>query len=211
MKQMVKFLGLILVLTIISCNSGNGKLNSPVVYKESGDLQDSIKSNLKIDSFLITENSVGIFKRGMTINEVIEIIPEKQIKKKIGFGEFQDDTYDDYEIYDSKNTHLLTITPKIQYDLNSTINRVKIVDSRFKTESGIGIESTYDELLHEFEISDYSPDIEHIVLNVQQLNVWLSIKKTELNQEWWNEKTKKIDISKIPGDAQFDSFITWWK
>lgn len=163
-----------------------------------------------VDPFLVTPNSVGIFKKGMTIGMAVELISEKQIIKKIGYGEFQDDIYDGYEIYDSNSEHLLTITPKAQNDLNSTINTILIVDNRFKTKSGIGSKSTYSELVGSFKINDYAPDLDRIVLTVDQLGAWFSIKKTELEVNWWDFEKKKIDISKIPADSKFDTFVIWW-
>ncbi len=220
MRQILKNLGFILILFLISCNSKNEKVVAKTNAEKSNvpsgknKLETSKKSELspiKIDSFLITENSVGIFNKGMTISKVIQLIPEKQIKKKIGYGEFEEDTYDDYEIYDEYNRHLVTLTPLIQNNLNSTINRILIIDHRFKTESGISVNSTYSELLKLFKVSDYSPDIKHVVLSVGQLGAWFSIRKTELEQGWWNEESKKINKSKIPSDSHFDSFVIWWK
>lgn len=215
---MIKYLGLILLL--IGCNSTIKKDNVGSTEKSSPNISvdnildqslenEQIVKN-RIDLFLVTENSVGIFKKGMTINEVIQMVPKRQIKKKVGYGEFEDDTYDDYEIYDKENQHILTMTPLTQNDSNSTINRVLIIDNRFRTESGISVESTYSELIKSYKVTDYSPDLEHIVLSVEQIGAWFSIEKTELEKGWWDEKTKRIDKTKIPSDSHFDSFVIWW-
>lgn len=68
-----------------------------------GKKADPIKkpTGYTFDNFHISENRVGIFSKGMTIFDVYNTIPKEQIKKKVGYGEFADDTYDDYEIYDS--------------------------------------------------------------------------------------------------------------
>ena len=161
-------------------------------------------------TYLIAPNRVGVISKGMTVNDVIKVIPKDQIQKKIGYGEFLNDTYDDYEIYDSLGNHILTITPKTQSDSSSKINRVLIVSSRCQTKEGIGLNSTYSELLKSYPVEDYAPDMEHVVLTVDSLNARFSIKKTELETNWWNKERKEIDINKIPSESRFDSISIWW-
>lgn len=165
----------------------------------------------QIDSFLITSRQVGLFKKGMTIKEAINLFPENQVAKKVGYGEFEDDTYDDYELFDSKKKHLLTLTPRTQGDINQTINRILVLDKRFKTSEGISLLSNYNELKSKYDISNYSPDMNHIVLEVDSINAWFSITKDQLSDNWWNKEEKKINPDKIPDTARFDSFVIWWK
>ncbi|MEC3907322.1 hypothetical protein VOI54_09860 [Tamlana sp. 2201CG12-4] len=144
----------------------------------------------------------------MTILDVYNIIPKHQIKKKIGYGEFADDTYEDYEIYDSNGKKLLVLTPKEAGDTNSKINRISILDKRFKTTKKIGLNSTFGDLSKYYSTDKISPDTEHIVLDINPINAWFSINKTELQEGWWNENG--IDISKIPSNAKFDGITIWW-
>lgn len=44
-------------------------------------------------TYLITPNKVGLFSRNMTIGSVIRVMPKNQIQRKIGYGEFPDDTF----------------------------------------------------------------------------------------------------------------------
>lgn len=161
------------------------------------------------DNFHISENRVGIFSKGMTISDVYNTIPKEQIKKKVGYGEFADDTYDDYEIYDSNGKKILILTPKQSGNTTSKINRVSILDSRFKTTEKIGLNSTFGDFAKFYSTDKISPDMEHIVLDVNHINGWFSIKKTELQDGWWNGKG--IDKSKIPNTAKFDGITIWWK
>lgn len=115
--HILKFLGLALFL--VGCGSTNKNVNSELVEVPSSAVDspfgDSFSNNevdnLEIDSFLITENSVGVFNKGMTIDELIQMVPKRQIKKKKGYGEFKDDSYDEYQIYDGENNPILTLTP----------------------------------------------------------------------------------------------------
>jgi len=161
------------------------------------------------ENFHISENRVGIFSKGMTISDVYNTIPKDQIKKKVGYGEFADDTFDDYEIYDSNGEKLLILTPKQSGNTNSKINRVLILDNRFQTTEKIGLNSTFGDLAKYYPTDKISPDMEHIVLDVNHINAWFTIKKTELQDGWWNGKG--IDKTKIPNTAKFDGISIWWK
>ena len=160
--------------------------------------------------FLVTENSVGIFKEGMTVKDVLDIIPKVQIKKVVDKDDCEN-SYDDYQYFDTNKTHLLTLTPTIQDDIQSKINRILILDNRFKTNKNIGLGSTYSDLKSNYKITDIAPDLEHIVLTVGELNAWFSINKNQLLDNWWDESKKKIDVSKIPDTATFDTFVIWWE
>ena len=166
-------------------------------------------SGYTFDDFHISENRVGIFSKGMTISDVYNTIPKEQIRKKVGYGEFADDTYDDYEIYDSNGKIILILTPKQNGNTNSKINRISILDDRFKTTEKIGLNSTFGDLQKYYSTDKISPDMEHIVLDVERINAWFSIKKTELQDGWWNGKG--IDKSKITNTAKFDGITVWWK
>jgi hypothetical protein len=181
---------------------------------------ESIKTDLKekpakkpngytFDNFHISENRVGIFSKGMTINDVYNSIPKEQIKKTVGYGEFADDTYDDYEIYDSNGKKILILTPQQNGNTNSQINRISILDNRFKTTEEIGLNSTFGDIKQYYGFNEISPDMGHIILDVNHLNAWFSIKKSELEQGWWNGNG--IDTSNIPDNAKFDGITIWWK
>lgn len=201
---MKKIFGIIFTLIIISCNSttkkGKELLDAEPVKKPSG---------YTFDNFHISENRIGIFSKGMTISDVYNTIPKKQIKKTVGYSEFADDTYDDYEIYDSSGKKILVLTPRQNGNTNSKINRISILDKRFKTTEGIGLNSTFGELSKYYPTDKISPDMKHIVLDVEHINAWFSIKKTELLDGWWNGSG--IDKTKIPDHAKFDGITLWWK
>jgi hypothetical protein len=162
------------------------------------------------EDFLVTEKSIGIFKKGITVKDVLDIVPKTQINKVVDQDNYGN-SYDDYQYFDKNKTHLLTLTPTIQDDTQSKINRILILDKRFKTNQNIGLGSTYLDLKNNYKITDIAPDLEHIVLTVGELNAWLSINKNQLLDNWWDENKKQIDSSKIPDTATIDTFVIWWK
>lgn len=160
--------------------------------------------------FLVTENSVGIFKNGMTVEGVLNIVPKAQIKKVVDKDGYEN-SYDDYLYFDKSKIHLLTLTTTLQDNSQSKINRILILDKRFKTHKKIGLGSTYSELKKNYKITDIGSDLEHIVVTVEELNAWFTINKNQLLDNWWDENKKQIDSSKIPDAATFDTFVIWWK
>ncbi|MDT0295904.1 hypothetical protein ACFQ3R_11395 [Mesonia ostreae] len=233
---MKNILGIILIAFLVSCNS-NAKKEKELLEKENELLQRELELSKKeqnsdvkeieitqtkktekkakkltgytFENFHISENRVGIFSKGMTISDVYNTIPKDQIKKKVGYGEFADDTFDDYEIYDSNGEKVLILTPKQSGNTNSKINRVLILDNRFQTTEKIGLNSTFGDLAKYYPTDKISPDMEHIVLDVNHINAWFTIKKTELQDGWWNGKG--IDKTKIPNTTKFDGISIWWK
>ncbi|MCF6297319.1 MAG: hypothetical protein L3J08_04945 [Flavobacteriaceae bacterium] len=232
---MKRILGAILITILVSCNS-NTKAEKQLLKKENELLQreleltkkeqksDSKKTAIKMEekikptkkligytfkNFHISENSVGIFSKGMTISNIYNAIPKEQIKKKVGYGEFADKTYDDYEIYDSNGKKILILTPKQNGNTKSKITRILILDKRFKTTEKIGLNSTFGDLEKYYSIDKISPNMEYIILEINHINAWFSIKKTKLQEGWWNGS--RIDKSKISKKLKFDGITIWWK
>ncbi len=158
----------------------------------------------------VTAHSASVFNDKMTIAEALQVVPNAQITKKNGKGEFAEDTYDDYEIYNQNNQHLLTLTPKLTGSADQKINRVLVVSPFFKTDKGISVTSTYKDIKNAYKISKIEPTRTHIVLVVDEINASFSIPKTSLKKGWWNEKTKSVNADKIPNNAVVEYFILWW-
>ncbi len=158
----------------------------------------------------ITANRIGVFNKGMTIADALHNIPWAQIQKRQGTGEFAEDVYDDYEIYTRYGKHLLTLTPRFAGSIDQAIDRVKVVSPFFTTAKGISTHATYQDINTAYHITNIEPTRTHIVLFVDEIGAQFSIPKTCLQNGWWNKKTHRVDINKIPANARIDSFIVWW-
>ena len=157
-------------------------------------------------TFLVTKTSVGSLKKGMCVKDIFDIVSKDQIKKTIDYDDYEN-YYDDYQYFDEFKIHLLTLTPAIQNDINSKINRILILDKRYRTSKNIGLGSTYKDLKNNYTITSYNPDMEHIILTVSELNASFSIHKNQLLNNWWDDSKKQINSSKIPNSATFDTFV----
>ncbi len=161
----------------------------------------------------VTANSIGTVNSEQSIAEILQQIPKSQIKKTVGHGEFAEDIYDDYQIYDNQSDNpelLFTLTPKRTGSTEQKVNRVLINSPTFSTNKGIHSQSTYGEIRQAYTIDKIEPTREHIVLVVDDINAHFSIAKTELDKGWWNAQSKTVNMDKIPDSAKVDSFILWW-
>ncbi len=158
----------------------------------------------------ITPNSISVFNSENTIEEVLQMLPNVQIQKKKAQGEFVDDVYDDYEIYNHNNQLLFTLTAKDTGNVHQKINRILIHTPFFKTDKGINKNSTFKAIKEAYKINSIETDENHIVLVVNELNAHFSIKKSHLKKAWWDDKNKKVNQDKISLDAPIDQFILWW-
>ena len=161
------------------------------------------------ENFHISENRVGVFSKGMTISDVYNTLPKQQIKKVVGYGEFADETFDNYEIYDSTRKKILVLTPKQNGNTNSEIEQIVIYDNRFETTEKIGLSSTFEDFAKYYSTDDISHNIESINIDASHIDASFSIMRTELQEGWWNGKV--IDKSKIPNTAKFSRIWIWWK
>lgn len=159
----------------------------------------------------ITADGIGAFSRQNTIADVVREVPEAQLEKAQGEGEFADDVYDDYKIYTRDVKPLLIVTPKKADDKTQKINRVLVLSPFFKTAKGIHCQSTFGEIQKAYTISKIEPTENHIVLTINEINASFSISKKHLPKDWWNETTKTVRQDKIPAEARAESLVLWWE
>ncbi|MGB0880998.1 MAG: hypothetical protein ACPGTO_10565, partial [Polaribacter sp.] len=118
----------------------------------------------------------------------------------------QDD--DKYLIYDKEGKHLLTIIPKEQLDSTSTIKSVQIHDARFKTETGITLDSNFLDIKANSNIDKVESSFSSATLFIDELNTTIAIDKEELGLKSFS--TQKVVLDQIPDLAKIKSFIVWF-
>lgn len=185
MKNILKTLVIILVaLTFVQC--GNNK-------------------------FDIAKGKVGKLTPKTTVLELDKIFANDSIVKILSEGAkgdnyFQDD--DEYKIYEKGGKHLLTVIPKEQLDSTSTIKSIEIIDDRFKTETGLNIESTFEEINANNNISKVETSFSSATLFIDELNATIAIDKEQLGLREFT--SQKVSLEQIPDLAKMKSFIIWF-
>lgn len=163
------------------------------------------------NKFGVAKGKVGQLTPKTTIQEVEKIFEKDSIVKILSEGAkgdnyFQDD--DEYLIYEKGGKHLLTIVPKEQLDSTSTIKSVQIHDSRYKTENGLTINSTFEEVNAKTKISKIETSIASATLFIDELNATMAIDKEELGLKEFS--LQKVSKEQIPDLAKIKSFIIWF-
>lgn len=161
--------------------------------------------------FKIEKGQVGKLTTKTTIKEIEDIFKKDSIVKNLSEGStgdqyFQDD--DEYKIYEKGGKHLLTIVPKEQLDSTSTIKSIRIFDDRYKTDSGLSLNSTFQEVNANNNINKVETSFSSATLFIDELNATIAIDKEDLGLKDFS--SQKVSLEQIPDLAKIKSFIIWF-
>ncbi|MFT4576482.1 MAG: hypothetical protein ACI9SJ_002383 [Flavobacteriaceae bacterium] len=163
------------------------------------------------NTFNISKGKVGKLTTVTTMLDIHKIFAKDSIVENLSEGSlgdnyFQDD--DEYLIYEKGGNHLLTIVPKEQLDSTSTIKSIQIFDDRFKTNSGITLSSSFEDINLNNTITKVETSLSSATLFIDDLNVTIALDKEDLGLK--NFSTQKVSLEQIPGLARVKSFIVWF-
>jgi len=161
--------------------------------------------------FQITKGKVGTITTETKIKDLESLFPSDSIVKVLSEGakgnnSFEDD--DEYLIYEKGGKLLLTIIPKEQLDEESTLKRVEIFDERYKTESGINVNSTFADINANSKVSKVETSFSSATLFIDELNATIAIDKEDLGLKEFS--LQKVTLEQIPDLAKIKSFIVWF-
>jgi len=98
--------------------------------------------------------------------------------------------------------------PKEQLDSTSTIKSIEIHDERFKTLSGISINSSFSEINVSNTIHKIERTFSSATLFLDNLNTTITIDNEELGLKEFS--TQKVTKEQIPDLAKMKTFIVWF-
>lgn len=163
------------------------------------------------DKFVIDKGKVGEICKETKVSELETIFKNDSIVKNLSEGAqgdnyFQED--DEYLVYEKGGKLLLTILPKEQLDSTSTIKSIQIHDARFKTPSGINVNSSFSEINANTNINKVESTFSSATLFIDELNTTIAIDKEELGLKEFS--TQKVTLEQIPDLAKMKSFVVWF-
>jgi hypothetical protein len=163
------------------------------------------------NKFRIEKGVVGNINTKTTIQELTTIFKKDSLVKNLSEGAqgdnyFQED--DEYYVFEKGGKLLLTILPKEQLDSTSTIKSIEIHDERFKTKSGININSNFLEINANNNINRVESTFSSATLFLDNLNTTITIDNEELGLKEFN--TQKVSKEQIPDLAKMKTFIVWF-
>jgi hypothetical protein len=112
------------------------------------------------------------------------------------------------DVYEPGGTHLLTLTPSL--DSLERIDNIRIWDPRFKTEAGIGLESTFGEIEKAYEIRKIVNSLNNILVLVKEHPVYFTFSREELPAALRYTDTP-IEAVQIPDGARIKYMMVGWE
>ena len=162
----------------------------------------------KDTTFLITNNSVGKLDKISLVRD-LEIIFEKDsivkdtMQLALGFGAKK------INIFEKGGNHLLTLTPTS--DSIPKVENVRVNDPRFKTEKGIGLNSTFKDIKEKYTIKKIVTSINNIVIFVKDHDVYFTIDKSELPASLRYVSSPNIEAVQVPDQARITYLMIGWE
>ncbi len=162
----------------------------------------------KENNFTLAKGQIGKITSVTQIYELESIFKKDSLVSHLGEGDFADSAYDEYLVYTKQNDHMLTIIPKEQHDSISTIESIQVFDKRYKTSKGLGLSSTFKDIVENYTVNKVESTFTTAVLFVDELDVTITIDKKELGINDFG--TQKISLAQIPDLAKIKTFTLWF-
>ncbi|MBR9855665.1 MAG: hypothetical protein GYB37_13990 [Algicola sp.] len=157
--------------------------------------------------FLITETSVGPLTQTTRVAEVKAAFVQDSVvadSTQINLGV----SPKKMEVYEKGGTHLLTL--KANSDSIPTIENVRIMDPRYVSEKGVGLQSTFKDIQDNYDIKKIVTTLNSIVVFPKGSNLYFTIDKEEL-PEGLRFSSSNIEAVQIPDEAKIKYLMVGWE
>ncbi len=161
------------------------------------------------DPFQISKQSIGLLTDSTQVKNLKAVFSNDSVVERLLDNEF---TFNrtDIDIFDKAGNKLLTLTPKVVQDSTSTIETIKVLDSRFKTAKGLTSSSTFGDIKNNYKISSIQNTLKNVVVFVNEINAFITIDKEELPAELQFDMNAKIEAIQIPEKAKIKYLMIGW-
>ncbi|MEM9647752.1 MAG: hypothetical protein AAF969_04670 [Bacteroidota bacterium] len=161
----------------------------------------------KDTTFLISETSVGPLQKETLASDIETIfvgdsIVQDSLKTNIGAKT------DRIKVFGKEGKHLLTLTPAT--DSIPTIENVRVFDSRYTTSSGIGLNSTFQDIQRNYGIKKIVTTLNSVVVFPKNSNLYFTIDKEELPSNL-RYTVANIEAVQIPGTTKIKYLMVGWE
>jgi len=159
----------------------------------------------KENPFLIQNGKIGGLQKEFTLTQIDSVFAKDSIVKPVTDDEFTGNI-NDIEIYQKDGKHLLSLSPND----NKTINIITIHDSRYKTDKGIGLNSTFKDFRTQYSVNKIDRMLNNIIIDFKNQDFYITIDVKELPSEYWFNFDTKIETVSIPDNAKIKSIQLDW-
>lgn len=161
----------------------------------------------KDTTFLITENKVGKLGKISLVRDLELIYEGDSIAKDTIQSQFGSKA-SKIKVYETGGKHLLTLTPSD--DSIPTIQNIRIIDKRYETIKGIGLNSTFKDIQETYTIKKIVTSVNNVVIFVKETNMYFTIDKDQLPTNL-RFTTSNIEAVQIPDQAKIKYLMVGWE
>ncbi|WP_298999966.1 hypothetical protein ACOKFD_08155 [Flagellimonas sp. S174] len=160
----------------------------------------------KDKTFLISEEKIGPLAKETPIADIESIFASDSVVRdslntRIG------NALSKIQIFEKGGKHLLTLTPN--QDSVPTVENVRIFDSRYLSEKGIGLQSTFKDIKTNHSIKKIVTTLNSVVIFPKGSNLYFTLDKEELPANL-RYTTSNIEAVQIPEDAKIKYLMLGW-
>jgi hypothetical protein len=170
-----------------------------------------IACNTSPNPFLITKHSVGKLNDSTKVKDLKRVFEADSLSQFIDGDEFTGKTNIIKVFEKGTQKLLLELTPREALDSLSTIQNIRIMDNRFKTQHNINKTSTFEVISSKYTVSSTQNTLRNLIVSIDEENIYFTIDKSELPEDLRYDMNKKIEAVSIPPSAKIrDFFIQWY-
>lgn len=159
--------------------------------------------------FKWSKNQVGLLEKNHVVSQLDSIFANDYTVKYATESGYEDSS-SIIEIYEKDGVHLLSLTPFVAKDPNSKIEYIQIHDSRFVTDEGISIKSTFKEIDNAYKISSVDLLVTDAQIRVDEQSFYFTINQRDLPKSVSYEGNSILDKNMIPDGAIPEYvFVSW--
>jgi hypothetical protein len=159
-----------------------------------------------VNPFEIGPDHVGRLHKKTPVSQLDSIFANDSIirdtsRLKMGSG-------GSIEIYEKGGKALLSLSATT--DSLLVVENIRILDPRFKTEKGVGLQSTYGEIRKHYEIRKVITSMNNILILLKGSDLYFTISRSELPEDL-RYSTASIEEVQIPDAARIKYMMVGWE
>ncbi len=163
----------------------------------------------KDTAFLISKGAIGPLNNTHNASQLDSIFVTDSVVTRSAEKDIVYVGGDSFLIYEKGGKHLFTATPSSKDSLK-LIETIRIIDTRYKTDKGLGLGSTFKDLRDNYTISGIQNSINSVVVFVNEIDAFITIDKEQLPGNIRYNSNIQIEAVQIPDTATFKYFMLGW-
>ena len=156
--------------------------------------------------YSIRKDGVGLLNRDTPFTDIASLYAAESVVSDSSFSLAK---INRINIFEKGGKPLLTVTP--DNDSIQGIGNIRINDSRYLTEKGIGLASTFKEIREQYEIKKVVTSINNVVIFVKDHDVYFTIDREELPASLRYTRDINIEEIQIPDKARIKYLMIGWE